>query len=121
MKWFALVVTLMLGGMLAYGLFSRDAPAGTPLAVAEAFADAALDSDDARIRSLCAAAVASQALDVAERVRLAPPPFGAFSFSAVTVTPPRRAYAATFSGRLLQIVLEPVGERWVIVQIDMTA
>lgn len=121
MKWFALIVTLMLAGMMMYGLFLREAPAGTPLAVAEAFAEAALESDDARIRSICATAVAGHALEIAAQIRLAPPPFGAFSFSPVTSPDARRAYAATFSGRLLQIALERDGERWIIVQIDMTA
>jgi len=122
MKWFLLIVTLIVGGCLAYYLFFPRQPAvpTTPREVARAYVEAARKGDEAKIRSLCTAAAADEAVRLAPEVR-AMVAKGTFGFQAMKADPPRKGLCLVAGGRLLGLQLVEVDGRWKIEQIGLSA
>ncbi|KPL07459.1 hypothetical protein AMJ85_09500 [candidate division BRC1 bacterium SM23_51] len=121
MKWFILIVTLIVGGVVLYYVYRGSKPKpGTPDATAEAYVKAANNGDEATIRSLCTAAAVQDALRLAPEVRQMTQGQVA-RLQVMKADPPRRGLCVMARGRLLGIQLIQENGRWKIVEIGLSA
>lgn len=121
MKWFILIITLIVGGGVLYYIYHGSKPKpGTPHATAEAYVKAAISGDEATIRSLCTAAAVQEALRLAPQVR-GMAEGQVMQLQAMKADPPRRGLCTMARGRLLGIQLIEESGQWKIVEIGLSA
>ncbi|MBN1868286.1 hypothetical protein JW916_13455 [Candidatus Sumerlaeota bacterium] len=120
MKWVYLIVVLVVGGWLAYALFMRPAPAGTPHATAEAYVKAAVANDMAAVDALCLPQAQSEARGVAQTLRALAGGTSMLSFSAMRTDPPRTGLSSLVQGRMLGIEMVKEGETWKIIEVSLS-
>lgn len=118
MKWVSLIVVLIVGGGLYYGLFMRPAPEGTLTITAERYVDAALANDMAAVEALCVEEGASSAKRVARVIHSVKPDANSFKWAEVaTDEPDRKAVSGIFQGMPLQLDMTNVDGDWKIVSV----
>ena len=120
MKWFSLVIVVMVGAVIVWTMFYRGSPEGTPYAVAEAYTEAALAGDEEKIKSLCTESAAATALQVARQIRQADPDPMSIAFKRMSADPPRTGLMWMFRGRMLGIELLKENEDWKIVHTGLS-
>jgi hypothetical protein len=119
MKWIYLIIIILVGCMLYYGLFLKPAPKGTLHSTAEAFVAASLSGDMARVRELCTEECAASAEQLAKRIHAAQPDPNSFSLSPSVAKEPRKALTGMFQGSPITFEMIKQGNEWKIVAIGM--
>jgi hypothetical protein len=119
MKWMYLIIVLMVGAMLIYGLFFMPAPKGTLHSTAEAFVAAALKGNMEQVRSLCTSDCVASAEELARQIQAAKPHPRSFGFQPSLAQPPHRALTGMFQGRPITLEMIKQGEEWKIAAIGM--
>jgi hypothetical protein len=121
MKWFGLVITLIVGGVAFYYIYHGSKPKpGTPHATVQAYIDAARKGDEAAIRALCTAAAAGDAVRLAPQVRAMMAGGGPVGLQPMKSDPPRRGLCALVGGKMLGIQLIEENGQWKIVEIGIS-
>jgi hypothetical protein len=121
MKWFSLIVTLMVGAVVFYYVyFGRKPTPGTPHATVQAYIDAAKKGDVAAIRALCTGAAAADGVRLAPQVRAMMSGGVPVSLEKMKADPPRQGLCALVGGKVLGIQLIQEGGLWRIVEIGMS-
>jgi len=122
MKWFYLVVILVIGGVLYYYMFREpelqtDSPQGT----ASAFVHAALNGDTDMVRGLCQPAAMDSAETIAQEIQASSPDPRSFKWRDTPASDPTYSgVTALFEGRVITLeMVEEAGE-YRIAQIDLT-
>jgi hypothetical protein len=119
MKWGYLIIVLMVGGMLVYGLFFMPAPKGTLHSTAEAFVAASLSGNMEQVRNLCTRECVASAEDLAKQIHAARPHPRSFGFQPSRATEPRKALTGMFQGQPITLEMIKQGDEWKIVAIGM--
>lgn len=119
MKWVYLIIIILLGFMLYYGLFLKPAPKGTLHSTAEAFVKASLAGDMARVRELCTEECAASAERLAKNIHAVQPDPNSFQFGPSIAKEPRKALTGMFQGSPITFEMIKEGNEWKIVAIGM--
>ena len=101
MKWIYLIVLLIVGAMVVYGLFFMPAAKGTPMRTAGMFVDAANAGDMVRVRALCTQGCMASGEDLARRIQASGKHRTSFRFRNAQSGRTGKAVTGMFQGRPL--------------------
>ena len=119
MKFFSLVIFLVVGAGLYYVLFMRPSPEGTPHSTAEAYVKAAMADDTATIDSLCKDEGKRTAQEIAPKIKNLSPNLSSLSFKRMATDPPRVGLTMMIRGQVLTLELLKEEKTWKIVSVGL--
>src|SRR5205085_1445460 len=131
MKWFywpilAILVFLLwtrgLPLLRSAGLAIGDAPAGTPLATAEAYMRAAAEGNWGAVKPLCAEGAEAAALEAGQAIHALNPDTWSLALHPTTPAkdlPGHKAFSCPLGRRLVVVEVVGSGEKWAIADVAM--